>query len=336
MSVQDQLHDELGRAGAQVPGHRGDLDAIKRRGRRHRTRRQAAGTLAAVALLAAGGLLVDAVTAPAPPPTPVVRDVGVPGEELSMRICEAPVGACSAGASAADLAAIRAALAGDPDVLRAEFLGQEVMVAAYEARLTDDPELLGAIDMATLPSVVRVTLQAGADPAAFAQRHLDVAGVGEIVPSRLDRPRIDAFVHIEEEVVLVDDGATPVDPDAPPEPGLRWDEAERAWVGTVTRWELQVDPVPSANAYAVLVDGVPRSFGRFQDLLPASSIDNTFRFGPGDLEPGDELTVVALVESELPPRQAGAAADPVDPRIRAAVISPPSEPVTFVPMVRDD
>jgi hypothetical protein len=336
MSVREQLRDELADVGARVPGHRGDLEAIKQRGRRHRMRRQTAGVLAAVALLASGGLLVHAVTAPAPPPTPIIRDVGTPGEELSMRICEAPVGVCPVGASAGDLAALRDALADDPDVHRAEFLGQDAMVTEYEERFAADPELLTPIDMAALPSIVRVTLLAGADPAAFTQRYLDVVGVGEIVPPRLDRPRIDSVVQMEEEYVLVEEGATDVDPDDPPSPGLRWDDARQGWIGIDTFWEVQVDPVPSANAYAVLVDGVPRGESRFQDHLPATAADNALRFYPEDVDAGDELTVVALIESELPPPQSGPRANLVDPRIGAAVVSPPSEPVTFEPTASDD
>lgn len=40
MNVQDLLQDELGRAAATLPEHRGDLDTVKRRGRRRRTGRQ--------------------------------------------------------------------------------------------------------------------------------------------------------------------------------------------------------------------------------------------------------------------------------------------------------
>jgi hypothetical protein len=335
MSVQDQLQDELGRVGGQVPAHRGDLDAIKRRGRRYRTRRQVASALAVVGLLAVGGLLIDTVASPTPPPTPVVGDVGTPGGELSLRVCTAPVGSCPDGASADELAALREALAADPDVYRADVLGREAMVADYEARFADDPERLAAIDTAALPSVVRVTLLDGADPAAFTQRYLDVAGVGEIVPQRLARPRIASVIAAEHDVVhIVDDGAE-VDPEAPPEPGLRWDDQQQAWVGTVTRWEVQVDPVAGANGLALVIDGAQWAVAGASDTSAVSASGHVFDVDPEELDPGAELVVVAFVDSRLPP-PSGPSVRHDDVRATAAVVSPPSEPVVFDPPDGDD
>jgi hypothetical protein len=336
MSVQDQLQDELARAGARVAGHPGDLDAIKRRGRRHRNERRLASALAAVTLLAAGGLLVEAVTGPTAPPTPVVGEGLAPGAERSIRVCEAAVGSCTEGASTEDLAALRDALDGDPDVHRAEFLGQEATVAEYERRLADEPALLDALDRAVLPSEVRVTLAAGTDGQAFAARYGDAAGVAEVVPARLDRPRIVGVVPVEEEVVWSDDGTGEVDPADPPEPGLAWDATRQAWLGTVTRVEVLIEPVAGADAYTLLVDGVPRSTAAFPDGPPPPGSD-VFRIDPADLEPGTELTVVALVQSRLPaPLLAGSNADATDPRVRAAVVSRPSPPVTHEPTGQAD
>lgn len=284
-----------------------------------------------VAALAAVGLLVDAVTAPAPPPTPVVRDVGAPGEVLSMRICEAPVGTCPRPASADDLATLREALADDLDVHRAEFRGQDTMVAEFEARFADDQVGLAAIVRSTLPSVVRVTLQQGVDPATFAPRYLDVAGVGEIVPERLERPRIGTIETVDTEFVLMaEDGAEP-DPERPPAPDLRWDDGHRAWVGTETQTHVRVERVPSATGYAVLVNGSVRGEATSRGGVPRDlTLETEF------LDPGDEVTVVAFIVSDLPPEQQGPGVDRVDPRAVAAVLSPPSEPVVVEPSARDE